>query len=333
MNKRYIFIALACFCALAAGMLAFLMQESMEGVSGSREAYTLYIDYDDTPDSVRMKSRIGWRWRVFNMAMKYKVRTGCYTIEPSARCLHTYRLLRNGIQTPVRLTIPTTRTMDKMAQRLSEKLMLDSAEIANALTDSLFYGEYGYTKETLPALFIPDTYEVYWDISMSALMKRMVSENKRFWNKERCQKAESLRLTHEEVATLASIVDEETANDAEKPMIAGMYLNRLNIGMPLQADPTVKFALGDFALRRIYNEHLKVDNPYNTYRNTGLPPGPIRVASKAGLEAVLNRVEHPYLYMCAKEDFSGTHNFAVTYSDHLKNAARYVRALNERKIR
>ena len=140
-------------------------------------------------------------------------------------------------------------------------------------------------------------------------------------------------MSREEVATLASIVDEETANNAEKPMIAGLYINRLRLGMPLQADPTVKFAVGDFTLRRILNKHLQVESPYNTYRVVGLPPGPIRIPSIAGLDAVLNHVEHSYLYMCAKEDFSGTHNFARTLSEHYANARRYIRALNERGIR
>ena len=135
------------------------------------------------------------------------------------------------------------------------------------------------------------------------------------------------------MATLASIIDEETANNGEKPMVAGMYINRLHKQMPLQADPTVKFALGDFSLRRIYQKHLTIDSPYNTYRNVGLPPGPIRIASIAGIDAVLNYVHHDYLYMCAKEDFSGTHNFARTYPEHLQNARRYVQALNERNIK
>jgi UPF0755 protein len=145
--------------------------------------------------------------------------------------------------------------------------------------------------------------------------------------------ARAAGLTPVEVATLASIIDEETANNAEKPMIAGMYLNRLRKGMPLQADPTVKFALQRFELRRIYHDMLFFDSPYNTYRNTGLPPGPIKIASIKGMEAVLNYVEHDFLYMCAKEDFSGTHNFAVTYGEHLRNAARYSKALNDRGIK
>lgn len=140
-------------------------------------------------------------------------------------------------------------------------------------------------------------------------------------------------MTHREVMTLASIVDEETANKAEKPMVAGMYIKRLQVGMPLQADPTVKFAIGDFSLRRIWEKHLSVDSPYNTYKNTGLPPGPIRIPSVDGIDAVLNYVHHDYLYMCAKEDFSGTHNFARTYGEHLQNARRYAQALNHRGIK
>ena len=161
----------------------------------------------------------------------------------------------------------------------------------------------------------------------------MVKEHDNFWTEERRQKASRLGLSPEKVCTLASIIDEETANNDEKPMIAGMYLNRLKSGMPLQADPTVKFALQDFSLKRIYHNHLTVNSPYNTYKNIGLPPGPIKVASIQGIDAVLNRVQHNYLYMCAKEDFSGTHNFAVSYQEHLKNAARYSEALNQRGIK
>ena len=180
---------------------------------------------------------------------------------------------------------------------------------------------------------MPNTYEVYWNTSIERLMERLSSEHDKFWTPERKQKAIQIRLTPNQVCTLASIIDEETANNAEKPMIAGMYLNRLKAGMPLQADPTVKFALKNFALKRIYHTHLEVNSPYNTYKNVGLPPGPIKVASIQGIDAVLNRIEHTYLYMCAKEDFSGTHNFATTYIEHLKNAARYSQALNERGIK
>ena len=225
------------------------------------------------------------------------------------------------------------RTIDRLAGALSRKLMLDSAEVARHLTDSAYCARWGYNTATIPALFIPNTYDIYWNVSLDKFMERMQKEHKTFWNFGRMEKAKSMGMSPVEVATMASIIDEETANNGEKPMIAGMYYNRLKTGMPLQADPTVKFALKDFALRRIYNKLLQTDSPYNTYKNTGLPPGPIKIASIAGIDAVLNHVRHDYLYMCAKEDFSGTHNFAKTYQEHLNNAARYTKALNQRGIK
>ena len=223
--------------------------------------------------------------------------------------------------------------MDRLAAQLSKKLMLDSTTIAQALLSEKTCNKYGYDTCTISAMFVPDTYEVYWDISIDALLQRMQREHDHFWKGERTVKAEARNLTPVQVATLASIIDEETANTAEKPMIAGMYLNRLKSHMPLQADPTVKFALKQFELKRIYNKLTRFQSPYNTYINEGLPPGPIKIASIKGIDAVLNAVNHDYLYMCAKEDFSGTHNFAKTYAEQLKNAARYSKALNENGIK
>ena len=218
--------------------------------------------------------------------------------------------------------------------------MLDSATIATALHNPDTCRALGYDTTTIACLFIPETYDIYWNTSLAKFLERMKKENRNFWNAERTEKAEALKLTPEQVVTLASIIDEETANDAEKPMIAGMYYNRLMLrnakypeGMPLQADPTIKFAWHRFELKRIYHNLLSINSPYNTYRNAGLPPGPIRIPSVAGIDAVLNRVHHNYLYMCAKEDFSGTHNFAETYEEHLQNASKYSKALNERGIK
>ncbi len=181
-------------------------------------------------------------------------------------------------------------------------------------------------------MFVPNTYDMYWDVSIDNLLQRMKKEHDRFWKGDREAKAAQINLTPAEVATLASIIDEETTDNAEKPMIAGMYINRLRVGMPLQADPTIKFALKQFELKRIYNKLLDTDSPFNTYANKGLPPGPIKIASIKGIDAVLNYVKHDYLYMCAKEDFSGSHNFAKTYQEHLKNASKYTQALNARGI-
>ena len=339
-RKKTIWIVLAALIVLAACTIFTLLlltgkvtspQESSSEEESS--GWLIYIDRDDSADSVRTKSALGWRWDIYNKVLAYHHHTGRYRVEAGSTCLQLYRQLRNGIQEPIKLVIPTSRTMERLAATLSQSLMVDSAEIASALTDSSYLDTHGYTTATIPALFIPNTYEVYWDVSVDKFVERMERENNRFWTAERKAKAEALHLTREEVATLASIVDEETANNAEKPMIAGLYLNRLHQGIPLQADPTVKFAVGDFMLRRILNKHLKTESPYNTYQVTGLPPGPIRIASIAGLEAVLNPVRHNYLYMCAKEDFSGTHNFAATLPEHYSNARRYQKALNKRGIR
>jgi UPF0755 protein len=238
------------------------------------------------------------------------------------------------------LTIPSVRTIGDLAAAVSSKLMIDEEQLYDSLASESVCKNYGYDTATIACLFIPNTYDIYWNTNISKFLNRMQKENKKFWNFERTQKAKSLNLTPEQVITLASIVDEETANNSEKPMIAGMYYNRLMYrdgeypnGMPLQADPTIKYAWKKFDLKRIYNKLLYINSPYNTYKNTGLPPGPIRIPSVAGIDAVLNLTHHNYLYMCAKEDFSGTHNFARTYQEHLANAAKYSKALNERGIK
>ena len=311
------------------------------GLSKSAKTEYVYIDSDDTQDSVFSKIHpianaipmSGFSTLARHSGYADHIRTGRYAIHPGEGALMVFRHLKNGQQTPVSLTIPEVRTIDRLAGSLARKLMLDSADVAIHLSDSAYCARWGYDTATVAALFVPNTYDIYWNVGLDRLMERMEKENQKFWNDERRGKAEAMGMTPVEVATMASIIDEETANNAEKPMIAGMYYNRLKAGMPLQADPTIKFALKDFALRRIYHKLLYIDSPYNTYRYEGLPPGPIKIASIAGIDAVLNHVENDYLYMCAKEDFSGTHNFARTYQEHLQNAARYTKALNERGIK
>lgn len=296
-------------------------------------AISIYIDKDDTQDSIFVKVGSPKGWLLLHDIMDAKPRTGHYTIQPGESVIDVYRKLRNGLQTPINLTIPQVRTMDMLAGYLSKKLMLDSTSLSNAFRDTAFCSRIGYTPQTLPALFISNTYQIWWNTSLDKFIARMRKENSAFWNEERSELATKMKFTHEEVVTLASIVAEETAYVPEMPKVAGMYIRRLQIGMPLQADPTVKFALGDFSLRRIYFAHLRVKSPYNTYLNKGLPPGPIRIPSTKAIDAVLNYEKHKYLYMCAKEDFSGSHNFARTYSEHLANARRYSRALNRRGIK
>lgn len=307
----------------------------------------IYIDTDDNVDSIAQKIERQAKpenMRVFHLYagvlnLKDKIRTGRYEVTSEQTMLNFIRDVRNHNEKPIMLVVPSTRTMAQMAGKLANQLMADSASIAQYLNDKSNIKELGYTKETFPGIFIPNTYEVYWDVSIQKLMERMQKEHVAFWNEERTTKLKEVseyageEMTKEKVITLASIVDSETANNGEKPTIAALYMNRLRKQMALQSDPTVIFAIGDFTIRRVLHEHLKVESPYNTYRNIGLPPGPIRVPSIAGIEAVLNHDKNDYIYMCAKEDFSGTHNYAVSYGEHLLNAARYVKALNERGIK
>lgn len=309
--------------------------------SRSETTEVLYIDRNDTADSVFHKlnshghshSMMALRLlaRVDNYAEH--LHTGRYEVEPHLSTFALMRRLLHGRQSPVRITLPTVHTMKHLAGRIAKHLEVDSAALAEAFTDPAFCEKYGCDTATLPCLFLPNTYEVYWDITTDQLAQRMKRESEKFWTTTRKNKAEKAGLTPQEVITLASIVEKETANNEEKPDIAGLYLNRLRKGMKLQADPTVKFALQDFGLRRILNKHLTCDSPYNTYVCPGLPPGPICLPSIASIDAVLNHTEHNYIYMCAKEDFSGRHNFAATYEEHKANARRYVQALNERGIK
>ncbi len=268
-----------------------------------------------------------WSWQSGNPAKA----VGSYLVHPGDMALMVSRMLIYNRQSPVKVTYNNIRTFDQLANRIGKQMMFSPAEF-KAACDSIL-GENGYTKATYPAAFLPDTYEFYWNADPGYVVRKLLDHRDNFWNAERLEKAAALGLTPEEVSTIASIVEEETNKADERPMVARLYLNRLQKGMKLQADPTVKFAVGDFSIRRILNSHLKKDSPYNTYRVAGLPPGPIRIPTPATIDAVLNAPEHNYLYMCAKETFNGYHNFASTYSEHQANAKRYQAALNRRGIR
>ncbi len=336
-TKGYLLCALGC-AVLVALIIAYFL---FSGISRASETTYIYIDDDDNIDSVNVKVReasnstglMAFRTLARHTGYAKNIRTGRYALEDDMGALEFFRSLRNGHQSALNLTIPSVRTKERLAKELGGKLMMDAEDMFDALNDSALCAKYGLDTATIVSLFIPNTYEIYWDTSLEKFLDRMKKESDTFWKGDREAKAKALNLTPLQVITLASIIDEETANNGEKPMIAGMYYNRLQMGMPLQADPTIKFALQQFELKRIYTKLLTVDSPYNTYRNVGLPPGPIRIPSVAGIDAVLNLVHHEYIYMCAKEDFSGTHNFAKTYAEHLKNAAKYSQALDKRNIK
>lgn len=275
-----------------------------------------------------MGTRVYLMWKL--MGNSPSRTEGAYRMTPGQTALGMARRMATGRQTPVRVTFNGTRTMSMLAARIASQLQCTPEEFTDACYEVL--PERGFSKAAFPAAFIPDTYEFYWSASPENVVRRLLDYRDDFWTEERQAKARDLGLSKVEVATLASIIEEETSKADERPLVARLYLNRLNKGMRLQADPTVKFAVGDFTLRRIKGDHLKTPSPYNTYLNAGLPPGPIRVPTGAAMDDVLNAPHHNYIYMCAKEDFSGYHNFAVDYAAHQANARKYQQELNRRKI-
>lgn len=267
------------------------------------------------------------------MGVDKQVHPGRYALEPGMSNYSLLKLLRSGVQSPVKLTLNKLRTKEQIIHKLSSQLEPDSAAFARLFSDSTFLNSYGIGASQIQVLFMPNTYELYWNTSSEKVISKIAKSHQQFWNAERKARAKQLNLSIPDIITLASIVEEETNKHDEKPRIASVYLNRLKIGMKLGADPTVKFAVGDFTLRRILNIHTQKASPYNTYQVAGLPPGPICTPGKESIEAVLNHEETKYLFFCAKEDFSGYHNFASTYNEHLENARRYQQALNQRNIK
>ncbi len=260
-------------------------------------------------------------------------REGAFRVTQGTSPFTMARHIKNGMQSGVRFTFNNVRTLDEWAQRWGDTFMDDADNMRKALKDSAFCAKYGKTPQTIACLLMPDTYEFYWDITPEKTLDRLNDYYKDFWTSERKSKAEKLGLTPDEVATIASIVEEETSKADERGKVARLYLNRYQQGMRLQADPTVKYAIGDFSIKRITVDMTQVNNPYNTYRVNGLPPGPIRLPEKSTIDAVLNAPQHDYIYMCARPDFSGYHDFSRDYSSHLDNAHRYQEALNSRGIK
>ena len=256
-----------------------------------------------------------------------QIKPGRYVLEKSMTNLQALRLLRSGKQEPVRITFNNVRLIPELAEKITRNLNMTAEEFQVALINFAMSNTDGFNKDNIIAMFIPNTYEVYYNVAPEALIKRMYREYENYWTPERKEKAKKTGLTQIEVSILASIVQAETIREDEAPIIAGLYLNRLKKGIALQADPTLKFAVGDFTLKRILNVHKEIDSPYNTYLHPGLTPGPINMPELYSLEAVLNYTPSDYYYMYAKEDFSGNHNFTNSYSEHVRNAARYQNAL------
>ena len=267
------------------------------------------------------------------LQLKERYQVGNYSFGGNVGVLRMVRRMSRGSQSPVKLVVNVARTLPQLASKLSTQIAADSTTLLVAMRDEALRSELGLVKDSTIVLFIPNTYEVYWDIEPEALVRRMHKEYNRFWNKKRTAKLERCGLSKYEVMTLASIVYEETKVNDEMAAVAGVYMNRLRKKMRLQADPTVKYALGDFAIKRVMKAHTEYDSPFNTYRHAGLPPAPICIPSIAAIDAVLNYQEHDYLYFCARPELDGRHNFARTLDEHNVNARSYREALNKRGIK
>ena len=332
-KKIYIAISLLFFLCFLFVLLIFIVPNTRDKTS------TLYIPmsgtYEQVIDSLDASHilRTNLTFKIAARCLLYKhILPGKYIIPANESNLNLILKLRKGQHYPVKLTFNNIRTKQQFIEKIGYKFLFDPLELEKLLENEHFLNDYGLTPENVISVFIPDSYEFYFDISAEEFFEKMHGYYERFWNAERREKAQEIGLAPMEIATLASIVEEENFSGDEKAIIAGLYINRLKRGMKLQADPTVKFALNDFSIKRIYQRHLEIDSPYNTYRYEGLPPGPIRIPETATIDSVLNYTHHKYIFMCAKEDFSGRHNFAETDIEHARNAQKYHRALNKRGI-
>ena len=324
--------------ALIAGYKLFQTVMKPNVSTPDRKAFSLYIptgaSYSQVLDSLQahqlLKDVSGFDWLATKKGLPNHIHPGHYLLKDGMSNNQLTNMIRGGLQTPVKVTFNNQRDVKMLAGRISQQIEADSLSIVTLLSNRDTLSAMGFTAQTIPALFLPNTYEFYWNTSAAQFVEKMRHEYDKYWNEERRAKAKALGLSPVQVSTLASIVDKETNKTDEMARIAGVYLNRLRDGWLLQADPTLVFALGDFELKRVLNQHKEVESPYNTYKYPSLPPGPICIPSLASLNAVLNPEQHHYYYFCAKEDFSGYHVFAKTLAEHNKNAARYQRELNKR---
>ena len=340
MKKKKIIIIIILCILLLAGIAGGIFFKTFFAENVLNREHVVVVppgaDFEQVMDTLRkhevLKSEASFKKTA--EVLKYKtIRIGKYDISACRTNLDLVRLLRRGQHYPVKFTFNNVRTVDQLVERVGHKFFFEPEELSALLHDGSYLQKFGLSDTTAVCLFIPNTYEIYYDITAEDFLVRMSGYHEQFWDNQRLKYAEEIGLTPVQVATLASIVEEENMRPSEKAIIAGLYINRLNKGMLLQSDPTVKFAIGDFARKRILNADLQVDSPYNTYKYKGLPPGPIRIPEASTMDSVLHYRHHNYLYMCAKEDFSGYHNFTASAAEHARNAARYRAALNARNIK
>ena len=317
-----------------------ILKNNIEFGDGIEERYIFIESNSDFSDVIALLESYdllldvnSFKWVAEKKNYISNIKPGRYFIDRDMNNNDLVNLLRSGKQSPVKVTFNNVRSLQDVSSKLSQYLEADSNQIYMSFIDNKFLSDNQLNINNVISVFIPNTYEFYWNTSADDLRARMMREYKTFWNRERRKKAAKLQLSYSEISTLASIVEkEQNIRSDERPKIAGLYLNRIQQGMKLESDPTLIFALKDFNINRVLNKDKKVDSPYNTYKFKGLPPGPICIPSINSIDAVLNFEKHDYIFMCAKEDFSGYHNFATTYKQHLVNARKYQRMLNKKRI-
>jgi UPF0755 protein len=327
---------------IVGGVLGFSIYNKIFKENTVQEGF-LYIptnsDFKEVENLVRpfLKRVKPFVWVAEKLNYQDAVKPGKYKISKGMNNLELTRMLRSGRQTTVNLSFNNQDTFEKLAGRISEQIEADSISLLKSFTESTFLNKAGFNSANAIGMYIPNSYEFYWNTTAEKFRAKMLNEYNTFWDATRLEKAKILNLTKNEVITLASIVQKETASASERPIIAKLYLNRLASDWPLQADPTIIFALkaklgGDMVIKRVFSKDLEIDSPYNTYKNAGLPPGPISMPDISSIEAVLNPVNHDYFYMCASVTSFGTHEFAKTLEQHNRNAAKYQLWLNKQGV-
>jgi len=338
--KKYI-IAFIGVIVIALGLTGLFYYLKYFGSNVTDKQEYLYIHtgatYKDVYKTIRdegmVKDSTTFDWAAKNMKYTTRVKPGRYHLVSGMSNRRFINMLASGAQEPVTLNFHNLRLKEEFAGFVSKKIEPDSVSIIRLLDSTDFLKQYGFTTDNVYAMFIPNTYQLYWNNTPEKFFKRMYANYEKFWTPERKRKADAIGLSPIQVSILASVVDAEALHDDEMPTIAGLYLNRLKKGMKLESDPTVIFAKQDFTIKRVLNKYLSYNSPYNTYLHTGLPPGPIMMPSVNALNSVLDYQKTDYIYMCAKADFSGYHAFATTVTEHLINARKFQQALNERNIK
>jgi UPF0755 protein len=338
--KKFI-IALVAIVVLALACTGIFYYLRFWGANVTDKQQYLYIHtgatYNDVYDTIQAKGIVKdtttFNWAAHNMKYVNKVKPGRYRLKEGMSNRQLIRMLQLGDQEAVKINIHNLRLKEQFAGFVGHKLEADSASIFRLMDSTAYVQQFGFTTDNVYVMFMPDTYEIYWNISPEKLFAKMKKHYDTFWTPARKQQAANVGISPIQVSILASIVDAEAVYDDEMPTIAGLYLNRLRKGIKLEADPTLIFSAHDFTIHRVLNKHKLINSPYNTYLHTGLPPGPIMMPSVNAVKAVLNYQKNDYIYMVAKEDFSNRHNFATTLTEHLANAHKFQKALDDRNIK